>query len=127
MNDELKRVLFGSGADDEVSKWELLPVHVACSGNALAVLREVREALVVILSAHLICDSKESWESVTTLELLEERFKRHFELEDPELYPLEGFSQAGRDWLWYDAKVVADDELVIYLSLAGFPVSGLRL
>lgn len=101
-----------------------MSVQVSCSESSLAVLKKVREALSVIYSVHLICHSKDFWETGDTFDFLGEWFCKNFELETlPDSEILKGFNTM-RDWSWWDVRILKPNQLTVYIKVSGFPISG---
>ena len=134
LQDELRRVVSGpeEGANDNCA--ELMEVHVSCPGNALAVHRRIREVYTVLLSAQIVCEANPD----ASDEALESFYKMYggwyaaYAKEsgtDPESFEIDDvkYFDEERDWFWWDARVLDKNNLIVYINVVGFPISGFEL
>lgn len=124
--DELKRLLLGS---DKSSDTTLMRVEVSCKNNASQVLEQAIEALAVILSVNTVCEDKEEWLTTESYEMLEAWFTNNVLPDNNDYRLLDGIENVrwfgeDRDWFWWSAQIVDENNLYVYILVAGFPISG---
>lgn len=124
--DELKRLLLGS---DKSSDTTLMRVEVSCKNNASQVLEQAIEALAVILSVNAVCEDKEEWLTIESYEMLEAWFTNNVLPDNNDYRLLDGIENIrwfgeDRDWFWWSAQIVDENNLYVYILVAGFPISG---
>ncbi len=123
---ELKRLLFGS---DKSSDTTLMRVEVSCNNNASQVLEQAMEALAVILSVNSVCKDKEEWLTSESYEMLEAWFINNMLPHNNDDRLLDGIQNVrwfgeDRDWFWWSAQIADENNLYVYILVAGFPISG---
>lgn len=126
VHDELKRLLFGS---DKSSDTTLMRVEASCNNNASRVLEQAIEALAVILSVNSVCEDKEDWLTTESYEMLETWFTNNVLPDNNDDRLLDGIQNVrwfgeDRDWFWWSAQVANENNLHVYILVAGFPISG---
>jgi len=133
---EQRRIIFG--CTPHLEPTALMQVGVVCDGDAYEVLRKAKNCLNVILTTHEICPSlayidvnqtdedDNQGHGNLTYQLLKTWFyKKVGPLRDENLNEdkLTWFDP-GRDWQYWDAKVMSTDQLDIYIKVTGIPISG---
>jgi len=129
IREEINRLLFTPNPDD-ISGVDIMEVHVSCDADAWLVLERLYEVLTIVLSTHLLNSKCNEDEMELQLQPLETWFKENIiqyikDTEDTSTSTdyLEGF-HSYRDWFWWNARGVDENNFKVYILLDGFPVSG---
>ena len=134
--DELRRLLRGPAADEQIPAPGLTRVHVHCPGNAEEVLARVRRALtIVLLEKPRRWPTNEEWRAkmpdwfvaVCKPEMTDEDEDRLMKLARRNWPWTAGnwaywFTPEQRTWRWWDARVENPDLLVIELWVEDYMV-----
>ena len=136
---ELRHILLGLRAGEEPGGLGITGYRVTCRRDSYEVLESVKEALTFILTVRIGIETGSDQDEgqaaaeriglileETVIKQLSEWYRHRFNLKEHDNGAAEvrGFGR-GRDWRWWDARILDDNEFLLLLQVSGWPCSGL--
>ncbi len=132
--DELRHLVSGLRPDEAPQGFGIAGYRVSCRRDSYAVLESLTETLIFILTVHLGVELASDPQGDPNDYVLRDHvmnqlaawYRQRFALGadhgDADCVSKFGI---GRDWRWWEARILTDGDFLILLDVSGWPCSGL--